>query len=165
MTKTIIWGMILSISLVALAKTAYSQGAAEYSILSGSVSWGTVKAGSTLNQATKGLAGRLGENLTKSTQRVAPNGRQNQDPRSATQVHILRAPSALAPSARSGQGMQVVCGPGDARTSGTTSHAASAQGNCFSAPKETSPKGTADLASKAPTQGEYPSSINLTFPK
>jgi hypothetical protein len=165
MTKAIILGMTLSISFVALAATAYAQGAAEYSILSGSASSATVKAGSALNQATKGLAGRLGENLTKSTQRVAPNARQKPDLKSTTRVRVVRTPSALTQSTGSLQGMQVICGPGDVKTTGATSNAASSHGGCISAAKETSPNGAADLTAKAQAQQEYPSSINLSFPK
>ena len=155
----------MSIGLGALAGTAYSQGLAEYSITTGSVSSATVKAGSAVNQGTKRLAGRLGEDLSKSTQNVVPENKQKLERKSPAGGGTVRTPLALDKPTGPFKAIQAVCSPGEVKTSGAKSETESIQASCLSSSKETSPNGGADLSSKAEPQNKYPSSINVSFPK
>jgi hypothetical protein len=165
MNRRVLLGMTLIIVLGALTGTGFSQGLAEYSITTGSVSSATVKAGSAVNRGTKRLAGRLGENLSKSTRKVLPENKQKSERKSPAGGGTVRTLSALDKPTGSFKAIQVVCSPGDIKTSGAKSDAESIQASCLSSSKETSPDGGADLSAKTEPQDKYPSSINVSFPK
>ena len=165
MERLVLIGVTLSIGLGVFTGTAFSQGVAEYSITTGSVSSATVKAGSAVNQGTKRLAGRLGENLSKSTQSVVPENKQKSERRSPAGGGAVRTASALDRPAGSFKPIQAVCSPGEIKTSGAKSNARSIQASCLSSSKNMSPNGGADSSAKPLPHDKYPSSINLSFPK
>ena len=165
MNRRVLLGMTLIIVLGALTGTAFCQGLAEYSITSGSVSSATVKAGSAVNQGTKRLAGRLGENLSKSMQNVEPGNMQKSERMSPAGGGAVRTASALDKPTGSFKAIQAVCSPGEVKTSGAKGGSDSIQASCLPSSKETSPDGGADLSAKTEPQNKYPSSINVSFPK
>ena len=165
MDRRLLLGMTLTIVLGIYTGTAFSQGVAEYSMTTGSVSSATVKAGSAINQGTKRLAGRLGESLSKSTQNVLPENKQKSERKSPAGGGTVRTPSALDKPTGSFKAIQAVCSPGDIKTPGAKSDSESIQASCLSSSKEASPDGGAGLSAKTEPQNKYPSSINVSFPK
>jgi hypothetical protein len=153
--------MTLSMGLWAFAGTAYCQGLAEYSILTGSASTATANAGSAINKGTNALAGRIGESLSKSTPNVVPENKQKSSGKSPAGRSTARTPSVQNKPMGPIKAMQVVCGPGEVKASGVRSNAESLQASCLSPAKETLPNGGADLHARTESQNIYPSSIDL----
>jgi hypothetical protein len=152
MNRRVFWGMALGIVLGLISGRAYSQGLAEYSILSGSVSAATAKAGSSLNQATKVLAGRVGQNVQKSTQPVVPRNAQRPALKTPGRANAV-TPAQAASKSQLG-GMQLICGPDEAKS-------AAGRSTCVSASNAMLPK----PGTKTQANNVYPSTISLSFPK
>jgi len=158
MARGITWGITLSISLSALNGLVYCQGIGEYSTLAGTVSSATVKAGSAINQTSKALTRGLGENLAKGTPKAASNDKPSSERKVGVGTGAVRNPMVKASAVNT---LQVICGPGQDKSSAAKNGAQASPTNCLSPSMDGLPSENASAAAKPPVQNQYPSFINL----
>ena len=151
--------MAIALFFVACPAKGLCQGAAEYSITTSHVATATVKAGSALDKATQQLSGHLNENLAKSTEQSRHTGRQ------PSRVPADQPAPTKAQTIKSANGIEVVCGPSDAKTARTEHKAGSQSEACVSSHGKDSPGSKPNLPSKPETEGKYPSVVSLSLPK
>ena len=159
MERRIYVALAIALCLGAFPARGHSQAAAEYSITTSHTATGTIKAGSALDKATQRLAGHLSEKVSKSTEQLQPTG---QRPSRASGDRTL---AANAPAIDSPHGIEVVCGPSDAKPADAKQKGSTTSEPCVSSAGSGAAGSKTSSPSKPASQAQHPSVVNLSFSK
>jgi len=157
--KQVFVAMAITLSVGIFPARGRCQAAAEYSITTSHVAAGAAKAGSALDKAMQGIAGRVQEKVSKATEQPRETSRQ---PSRILGDHPL---AANAQTINSANGIEVVCGPSDAKTTDTKQKPGSQSKPCLSSHGEDLQGNKANHPAKPDAPANYPSVVNLSFTK
>ena len=159
MEKRIYVALAIALFLGVFPARGRCQAAAEYSITTSHTATATIKAGSALDKATQRLAGHLSDKVSKPTEQLQPTGQR------PSRAPADRTLAANAPAIDSAHGIEVVCGPGDAKPADTREKAASQSAPCVSSAGTGTAGSKTSSPSKPTSQAQHPSVVNLSFSK
>ncbi len=158
MTRLSLLAMAIILCSGPFTAKALGQGAVEYSTATSHAAGATANAGTALGKAAQQLAGRLQQKVSKCTEPSPQTSRQL-----GRTLGDHRPPATH--SNESAKGLEIVYGPGNAKTTDTKQDAGSQPPPCPPSTAKDSPKTKASQPCKAETEERYPSIVNLSFEK